>query len=83
MMREKCVARISANESVCKKNIGNSTATATALIPKIGYENAAEIIKTAIASSISIQQAAINSGLITPEEFEELTSAEAVCRLGN
>lgn len=83
MMREKCVAGISANESVCKKNIGNSTATATALIPKIGYENAAEIIKIALTNSISIQQAAIKSGLITLEEFEELTSAEAVCRLGN
>jgi aspartate ammonia-lyase len=83
IVNEKCVAGIIANESVCKRNIGNSTATITALIPKIGYENASEIIKIAQTCSISIREAALKSGLITENEFEQLTSAEAVCRLGN
>ena len=34
---------ITANEENCRKNVENSTATATALIPKIGYTNATKI----------------------------------------
>ncbi len=78
-----CVSGISANEKVCKKNVENSTATITALIPKIGYEKACEIVKTSQIEFISIKAAALKSNLISEKEFEELTTSESVCRLGN
>jgi aspartate ammonia-lyase len=80
---EQCISGISANENICKKNVDNSTATATALISKIGYIQTSEIINTAKKEAISIKEAAIHSNLLSEKEFEELITPEAVCRLGN
>lgn len=78
-----CVSGISANESVCLENVLNSTAVITALIPKIGYINACEIIKTAQNENISVRDAVLKSKLLSEPEFEELITPEAVCKLGN
>jgi aspartate ammonia-lyase len=83
ILNEKCISGISANEEICRKNLENSTATITALIPEIGYEKASEIIKTARSENKSVKMAALLSGYITEEKFEFLTSPEAVCRLGS
>ncbi len=83
VFREHCVLGIIANEEVCKRNVENSTATITALIPRIGYEKASELIKIARKDSISIKQAVLKTKLISESEYEELISPESVCRLGN
>ena len=80
---EKCVAGITANETICKRNVENSTATITALIGKIGYTNASEILKISENNSISIKEACIQSRLLNKSEFENLVSPEAVCKLGD
>lgn len=83
IFNQHCVAGISANEEVCRKNVENSTAVVTALIPETGYENACRIVKISRDEKISIKEAAIKSKLITESEFNELISPESVCRLGN
>ena len=80
---EHCVSGIIANEEVCKRNVENSTATITALIPKIGYEKASEIVKIAQREFLSIKEAAIKSQYILEEDFNELITPESVCKLGN
>jgi aspartate ammonia-lyase len=83
LLREHCISGIAANEENCKRNVENSTATATALIPKIGYKNASKIVETSQKQHISIKEAAIKSTLISEKEFEELITPEAVCKLGH
>ena len=83
LLKEKCVAGITANENQCRKNVENSTASATALIPKIGYHKAEGISKLSRLKNLSIKEAAIESGYVTEKEFEELISPEAVCKLGS
>jgi aspartate ammonia-lyase len=83
IFNEHCISGISANENVCHENVLNSTAVITALIPKIGYINASEIIKTAQTENISVRDAALKSKLISEPEFEELITPESVCKLGN
>ncbi len=83
IFNKQCISGITANKNVCSKHVENSTATVTALIPKIGYNNAAKIAENAQAQNISIKQAAIKSGLITELEFNEMVTPEAVCRLGS
>jgi len=80
---EKCVSGIKANEEICRKNVENSTAAVTALIPKIGYTKASQVAEIARHQNRSIREVAILHELITQEEFEELISPEAVCRLGS
>ena len=49
-----CVKDITANEEMCRKNLMNSTAMATALCPRIGYEAATKIVKRALHENISV-----------------------------
>ena len=77
-----CIEGISANEGVCRKNVENSTATVTALIPKIGYNKATEVLLKAKNELISIKDVVLNTGLLSEKEFYELISPEAVCKLG-
>jgi aspartate ammonia-lyase len=83
IFKELCVSGIVANEEVCKRNVENSTAAITALIPKIGYEKSNRIVKTAQNEFISIKEAAIKLKLISEQDFDDLISPESVCRLGN
>jgi aspartate ammonia-lyase len=83
IFKEKCVTGITANPEICKKNVENSTATVTALLPKIGYNNAAIIAEKAQKENISIKDAAIKLNLISNKEFEDLITPEAVCKLGS
>ena len=47
-----------------------------ALNPHIGYENAARIAKAAHAQGLTLRQAAIQSGLVTAEQFNEWVRPE-------
>ncbi len=79
----KCISGITANETICIKQVENSTATVTALIPSIGYNRCAEIVQIARENEISIKNATLKSGYLTTEEFEQLITPEAVCKLGH
>ena len=83
MFRIHCIQDLKANEEQCRKNVLNSTALITALIPRIGYEKASEIVKRAKAEQISIMQAVLNSGTVNELEMNKLISPEQVCRLGS
>ena len=83
IFHNKCISGITANEATCKKYVENSTAIITALIPRIGYNKASEVVKMSTETEISIKEAALNSGCISEEEFENLITPEAVCKLGN
>jgi fumarate hydratase, class II len=64
-----CIAGIQANEQNIKNHLENSLMLVTALNPHIGYENAAKIAKKAHDENLSLRQAAIQSGLVTDEQF--------------
>ncbi len=83
MMRRFCVEGIEADEAKCRAHVENSTAAATALIPHIGYDAACEIVIRARKDGLSIRDAAIESGMVTSGEFDQLTAPEAVSRLGS
>ncbi|HYQ58470.1 MAG TPA: aspartate ammonia-lyase [Draconibacterium sp.] len=80
---EKCITGITANENICKMHVNNSTATITALIPVIGYQRCSEIIEIGQREGLSIRESTLKSGYLNTEEFDNLITPEAVCRLGN
>ncbi len=82
-LRERCVEGIEADEARCRRQVENSTATVTALLPLLGYEGAGRLIAHARDHGLSIKEAAIDAGFVTRGQFEELTGPEAVCRLGS
>jgi fumarate hydratase class II len=48
----------------------------TALNPKIGYEKAATIAKTAHKNGTTLKQEAVNLGYLTSEEFDQWVRPE-------
>lgn len=82
MLRAHCIQDLKANEEQCRRNVLNSTALITAIIPVIGYEKASEIVKAAKEEQIPIKQAILNSNLLNEQTINELISPEAICRLG-
>ena len=67
---EHCVSGITPNKLKIKNLLENSLMLVTALNPHIGYENAAKIAKSAYNNGTSLREEAINSGMLTGEEFD-------------
>jgi len=67
---ENCITGIKANEEIISKHLNQSLMLVTALNPHIGYDHAARIAKKAHDEGITLKQAAIESGLVTEEQFD-------------
>lgn len=74
--RVHCAQGITANRDKCRENLHNSLMLVTALNPYIGYENAAKTAKKAYAEGISLREACIALGFLTPERFDEVFHPE-------
>jgi aspartate ammonia-lyase len=75
-LQDNCVAGIEANRDVLAKRVRESVTLVTALNPIIGYEKAALIAKTAIATGRPIVEVAQQLGIMTREEMEALLVPE-------
>jgi fumarate hydratase class II len=54
----------------------------TALAPKIGYDNAAKIAKTAHANGTTLKEEALRLGFVSEKEFDELVRPENMTHPG-
>jgi len=67
-----CVVGIEVNRAQIESYVNNSLMLVTALAPKIGYDNAAKVAKTAHHEGTSLREAALKLGLISAEDFDAL-----------
>jgi fumarate hydratase class II len=74
--RENCVEGIEPNRERLDENLRKSLMLVTALNPKIGYDNAAKIAKTAHKKGQTLRETAIELGLVTGEQFDEWVKPE-------
>ncbi len=68
---DNCAIGIEPNREEIARKVQNSLMLVTALNPYIGYENAAKIAKTAHAEGTTLKVAALKTGLLTEEQFDE------------
>ena len=54
----------------------------TALAPKIGYDKAAKIAKTAHQKGTTLREEAVGGGYVTAAEFDRLVRPEKMVRPG-
>ena len=66
LLAEKCVDGIEANREACERYAELTLSAATALNPYIGYDRAAEIVKTAAATGRPLRDVAREAGV--PED---------------
>ena len=67
-----CVTGIEAREDNIKASLDRSLMLVTALVPKIGYDNAAKIAKTAHHKGTTLREEAVGGGYVTAEEFDRI-----------
>jgi fumarate hydratase class II len=67
-----CVVGIQARRDNIKAGLERSLMLVTALTPKIGYDAAAKIAKSAHKNGTTLKQEALKSGLVSAKEFDRL-----------
>lgn len=73
---ENCIARLQADEERIAAHLRNSLMLVTALVPEIGYDKAAQIALAAHRHGTNLREAAIASGFLYAERFDELIRPE-------
>jgi fumarate hydratase class II len=73
---DNCVAGIEPRRDNIKAGLDRSLMLVTALAPKIGYDAAAKIAKTAHKNGTTLKEEALKTGLVTAEEFEAIVRPE-------
>jgi fumarate hydratase class II len=73
---EHCVNGIRADEKRIRELMERSLMLVTALAPKIGYDNAAKVAKTAHARGTTLKEEAVGQGFVTAAEFDRLVQPD-------
>jgi len=79
---DNCVVGIEAREDNIQAAMERSLMLVTALAPKIGYDNAAKIAKTAHKNGTTLRDEAVGGGYVTNEEFDALVRPEKMISPG-
>jgi len=78
----KCVAGIAADAERCRAYALSSPSIAAALNPYIGYENAAKVVKRALAESKDLRAVVLEMGLLGADEVDRALDVLAMTRGG-
>ena len=73
---DNCAVGIKADKDKMHHNLHNSLMLVTALNPYIGYEKAAKTSHLAFEENISLKEACVKLGFMTPEEFDNVFHPE-------
>jgi fumarate hydratase class II len=73
---EHCVVGIEPRLDNIRHGLERSLMLVTALAPKIGYDAAAKIAKTAHKNGTTLKEEALKTGLVTAEEFDRIVRPE-------
>lgn len=79
---DNCVVGIEARRDNIKAALDRSLMLVTALTPKIGYDNAAKIAKTAHKNGTTLREEAVGGGYVTDAEFDAVVRPETMIAPG-
>ena len=71
IFREKCIEGLESDAERARALVEQSFPIITALVPRIGYEAAADIAKEALATGRAVREIAAERKALAPEELEE------------
>jgi len=82
VLADKCVGGIVADEERCRFYALSSPSIVTALNPYIGYEQAAKVVKTALAEGKDLRTVVLEMGLLSEEDVDRALDVLAMTRGG-
>ena len=77
-----CVEGIRADEKRIHELMERSLMLVTALAPRIGYDNAAKVAKSAHSRGTTLKEEAVRLGFVSADEFDRLVKPEKMTRPG-
>ena len=75
---DNCVVGITANAERCRELVDGSVGVITAICPKVGYKESANIAKEAIKTGASVRDVLRRTKLFTDEEIEKILDPESM-----
>jgi len=75
-----CVKGIKPNRKKITELLNNSLMLVTALSPKIGYDNASKIAKTAHKNGTTLKEETLKTGLVTEQEYNRIVDPKKMVR---
>ena len=79
---QRCIRGIEADEAMCAYWLERSPALVTALMPKIGYAEAAKLAKEALATGVTVKQLVTDKKVLEGKELEDVLDLRAMTELG-
>lgn len=79
----RCVRDLEVNEARCNRDVMTATATLTALLPTISYDQASKLATESQETGTPVTQLVIEKGLMSAAELAQAIAPEAVTRLGS
>jgi fumarate hydratase class II len=77
---DNCVTGIKANEPRIRELMEKSLMLVTALSPRIGYDKAAQVAKTAHARGTTLREEAVRLGFVSAAEFDRIVRPDRMTR---
>jgi fumarate hydratase class II len=77
-----CILGLKPNLPQIERFVNNSLMLVTALSPKIGYDKAAEVAKTAHKENSTLREACLKLGYLTADEFDAIVRPELMTKPG-
>jgi fumarate hydratase class II len=77
-----CVTGIEANREQCERYAQMSLSIVTALVPAIGYDKVAEVVKLAVKENKTAREVVLERGLLTEDQVDAALDVMAMTRGG-
>ena len=75
---DNCVVGITANAERCRELVDGSVGVITAICPKVGYKESADIAKAAIKTGASVREVLRSKNIMSEEEIDKLLDPETM-----
>jgi fumarate hydratase class II len=81
-LADRCLAGFEADEDRCRRYAESSPALATALVPHLGYEQAAAVVRQALAEGRTLREVVIERDLMAAADVDRVLDVDAMTRGG-
>jgi fumarate hydratase class II len=82
VLADRCVAGLVADAARCRRYAESSPALATALVPHLGYERAASVVRQAVAEGRTLREVVLERGLLPAADLDRVLDVDAMTRGG-
>ncbi|MBI4008629.1 aspartate ammonia-lyase [Candidatus Roizmanbacteria bacterium] len=70
---KKCILTLKVNKERCKENLERSTAYATLLTPKFGYDKVSRLVQKALKENKTLREVILEEDILSEKEFDHIT----------